>query len=83
MKTMSLGALGKVIAKRRTSLNVSQGELADASDVHRSYISDIENGGRNITVSVLLRLARSLDTDVKTIVAAAERLHNSEQSGKD
>lgn len=76
MKTISLSSLGQVIAKRRLALNLSQVELAAAADLHRSYISDIENGGRNITVSVLMRLAESLGTDIKTIIRSAERLHS-------
>jgi transcriptional regulator with XRE-family HTH domain len=75
METISLQSLGQVIAKRRNSLGLSQAELAEASDLHRSYVSDIENGGRNISISVLMKLSRSLQTDMNSIVRAAERLH--------
>jgi transcriptional regulator with XRE-family HTH domain len=80
METISLESLGKVIAKRRASLRISQAELAESSDLHRSYVSDIENGGRNISVSVLMRIAKSLQTDINSIVRAAERLHRLESS---
>ncbi len=80
METISLASIGKVIAKRRASLRISQAELAQSSDLHRSYVSDIENGGRNISVSVLMRIARSLQTDINSIVRAAERLHRLESS---
>ncbi len=82
METISLESIGKVIAKRRASLRLSQAELAESSELHRSYVSDIENGGRNISVSVLMRLARSLQTDINSIVRAAERMHRTEKKSK-
>jgi transcriptional regulator with XRE-family HTH domain len=82
MSSISMVSLGKVIAKRRMLLNLSQEDLAEAADVHRSYICAIENGGRNITVSVLTRLSKSLQTETTAIVREAERLHRLESENK-
>jgi transcriptional regulator with XRE-family HTH domain len=40
---------------------MSQQELADLAGVHRTYVSDIERGARNLTVTTVSRLAYSLD----------------------
>ena len=41
----------------------SQEEYADRADIHRTYVSDIERGRRNPTISVVEKLARSLDVN--------------------
>lgn len=56
-----LAALGEVIHERRTHLGLSQQELADMAGVHRTYISDIERGARNLTVTTVSRLAVALE----------------------
>ncbi len=35
----------------------SQEEYADRADIHRTYVSDIERGARNPTISVVEKLA--------------------------
>jgi transcriptional regulator with XRE-family HTH domain len=40
---------------------MSQQELADLAGVHRTYVSDIERGARNLTVTTVSRIAYSLD----------------------
>jgi transcriptional regulator with XRE-family HTH domain len=41
-------------------MNVSQEELADLADIHRTYIGGIERGERNPTLTMIVRLARAL-----------------------
>jgi transcriptional regulator with XRE-family HTH domain len=55
-------ALGDVIHDRRMHLGRSQQELADLAGVHRTYVSDIERGARNLTVTTVSRIAEALDT---------------------
>lgn len=55
-----LEAIGKKIVSRRRELNMTQEDLAYAADIDRTYIGYIENGKQNISISVLLRIAKAL-----------------------
>ena len=46
--------------KWRLKKNMSQGDLATALSVDRAYISNIENGRMNPTLSTLEKIARAL-----------------------
>ncbi len=68
-----LGNLGEVVRKRRLALNLSQEELASRAGVHRTYLSDIERGARNITITVLNRLAEALAVKVSRLFRLTEQ----------
>jgi transcriptional regulator with XRE-family HTH domain len=65
-------ALGQVILKRRTRARMSQQELADLSEVHRPYISDIERGQRNLTITTMIRISNALKAPLSTLFREAE-----------
>ncbi len=71
---------GMRVRHRRRELGISQEELAHRAGLHRSYIGDIERGGRNVSLTNIVRLATALDT------TAAVLLHNvnplSDESGR-
>lgn len=52
--------LGENLRKLRLEKDMSQGDLANALNVDRAYISNIENGRMNPTLSTLEKLARAL-----------------------
>ena len=52
--------LGANVKRLREQLGLSQEQLAFDADMHRTYISGIERGVRNPTVTVLERLAMAL-----------------------
>lgn len=54
--------LGANVKRLREQLGLSQEQLAFDADMHRTYISGIERGVRNPTVTVLERLATALKT---------------------
>lgn len=54
--------LGANVKRLREQLGLSQEQLAFDADMHRTYISGIERGVRNPTVTVLERLAMALKT---------------------
>jgi transcriptional regulator with XRE-family HTH domain len=51
--------LGENLRKLRLKKNISQGELATALNVDRAYISNIENGRMNPTLSTLGKIANA------------------------
>jgi len=53
--------VGRNMRRLRQAHGWSQEELADRSGFHRTYISGIERGIRNPTVTVIDRLARTLE----------------------
>lgn len=59
--------LGLKIRKARVSRGLSQEQLAFKSGLHRTYISDVERGTRNISVASLDKVARALQTKVQEL----------------
>ncbi len=51
----------------RKRLGISQDDLADKADMHRTYIGAIERGERNISLLNILRLADALEITVKEL----------------
>jgi len=52
----------------RTSKGISQEKLADLCDLHRTYVSSVERGERNITVDNMERLAVALGVDIRELL---------------
>ena len=52
----------------RKSKGVSQEELADMCDLHRTYVGSVERGERNVTLSTLETLAAVLGVDVPELL---------------
>jgi methanogenic corrinoid protein MtbC1/DNA-binding XRE family transcriptional regulator len=62
-----LSHLGSNIQRIRNEKRISQKALSSASDLDRAYLSSIENGKKNLTISALLRLADALEIDIKEL----------------
>lgn len=56
--------LGENLKKIRTSKNITQAELAEKLSVDKSFISNIENGKNNPTLSTITNLAKALKVTV-------------------
>ncbi len=52
--------LGQNVRKLREAKGWSQEDYADRAGIHRTYVSDIERGRRNPTITVVERLAQPL-----------------------
>lgn len=52
--------VGANIRKLREDKDWSQEELADQAGFHRTYISGVERGIRNPTITVIERIAKAL-----------------------
>lgn len=48
------------IKKNRNKLGLSQEELADLCNLHRTYISDVERCNRNISIDNIEKIALAL-----------------------
>ncbi len=72
-EALLLGRFGEAIRARRLALNLSQLDLAKRAGVHRTYISDIERGTRNITLIVLMRLAHGLEMQLGQLTKLIEK----------
>jgi transcriptional regulator with XRE-family HTH domain len=73
--------LGLAIAERRRVLGLSQLDLAKKAGLHRTYISDIERGNRNVTIIVIERIAESLGTASPSLLRLALPEENSSPAG--
>ena len=53
---------GANVRRIRRAKDLSQEELADLANIHRTYLSALErSGGRNPTIKVVERIAKALD----------------------
>ena len=52
--------LGQNLKRIRMKKKMSQGDIARTLEVHRAYISGIESGKRNPTLSTIKKLADAL-----------------------
>ncbi len=59
--------VGRNIKKEREAKGWSQEELADRAGLHRTYVSGVERGVRNPTVTVLERMAQALSLKIGQI----------------
>jgi len=60
-------AFGQNVRKRREERGFTQETLAERADLDRTYISDIERGARNLSLSSMLRIAKALETTVSEL----------------
>ena len=60
--------VGNNIRRIREEKKISQEQLAFLSEVHRTYISQVERGETNITIVTLQRIAIALEIDIKGLL---------------
>ena len=53
--------IGQRIRQLRKELDISQETLAYKAEVDRTYVTDVENGRRNVSVEILERLINALE----------------------
>jgi transcriptional regulator with XRE-family HTH domain len=62
---------GSSVRARRSQLKINQAELAHRAGLHRTYVSDIERGERNVSLENILRLAAALQISVAALFEEA------------
>ncbi len=65
-------AFGEVLKEARTAKGMSQDALAMASELDRTYISLLERGLRQPSISSLFSLAAALGTTAEELVARVQ-----------
>jgi transcriptional regulator with XRE-family HTH domain len=65
--------LGKTIRQLRKERGLSQEDFAELCDLHRTYISEVEHGVRNVTVGTLVRIAQALGTTTSELTKNVEQ----------
>ena len=68
-----LSMLAQVVHERRSQLGMTQDRLAELTGLHRTYISDIERGARNLSVRSLVRLSEALKIEPSVMLEWAEK----------
>src|SRR5881409_106230 len=58
----------------RARLGISQEELAGRAGLHRTYVSDIERGARNLSLQSIDKLAKALEIPVSTFFSCLNEL---------
>ena len=64
---------GKIISHLRNEKGLSQEELADLAQIHRTYVSQIERGLKYPTIYVLIQIASALDVKLSEIIIELEK----------
>jgi len=72
-------AFGKVLQRLRKAKRLSQEELSFRSQLDRTFISRLEGGLRQPTLSTIIRLAEALGVSAASMVAEVENLLNEDK----
>lgn len=68
-------AFGIAIQQLRKQHGLSQEKLALEADIDRRYMSDVENGKRNISLDIMERIASRLGIEVSDLIRYAENVN--------
>lgn len=69
-----LALFGQRLRAARVEMALSQEELADQADLHRTYIGQVERGERNISVDNMEKLAEAVGQDLWRMLQPEERV---------
>lgn len=65
-------AFGDTVRARRKRIGISQDELAWRANVHRTYVTNVERGRCNPSLSSICKIASALKTTAATLLADIE-----------
>ena len=68
MPNTDLKKLGNKIRFLRHQKQLTQEQLAELTDLHRTYIGGIERGERNVSLINLIRIAKALNITVSKML---------------
>ena len=65
---------GKAIRQIRCERQISQEEFADMCGMHRSYMSDVELGKRNVSLENIEKIANAFNLSVSQLFVIVEEI---------
>jgi len=71
-KEQNLQKFGHLIRKQRREIGISQEELGYRSHLDRTYVSGLERGKRNPSLTVLVQVAAGLGITVSALLVGLE-----------
>ena len=71
--------LGENLRALRLARQISQEELADICNLHRTYIGSVERGERNVTLSTLEVLAQAVGVSVPSLLTPTDHDHRTDK----
>lgn len=63
---------GQKVKSLREQKGISIEHLANISNVDRNYISDIEKGKRNVSITIIEKLSKALEVSIQELFSYAE-----------
>ena len=77
-----MATVGERIKARRDELDWTQDELANKANISKSFLSDLENGKRNVGADKLLDIARALSLSLDYLMTGknAKRMATEESA---
>lgn len=69
-------ALGLAVKARRQELGLTQEQLANDTELHQRWLSNVETGKRNPSYGSLRRLAAGLKLSASELLARAEQIEH-------
>jgi transcriptional regulator with XRE-family HTH domain len=64
---------GFAVKVRREALGLTQEDLADRAQIHRTYLSDIERGTRNLSLVNIEQMAEALSVSMSELFRLVEK----------
>lgn len=64
---------GTTVVLLRKERNLSQEQFANMAEIDRHYMSDIENGRRNISLDIIEKIAKTLDVKISELFERVEQ----------
>ncbi len=68
-------AFGIRVKELRLKHGISQEELSFRAELHRTYISSIESGGRNVSLTNIVKIADALECEVAHLFNFPNKTH--------
>ena len=68
---VELRRLGRAMRVARHELGLSQEDFAEVAEIHRTYVTRLENGKVNVSWEIISRVARALRMKPSTLIARA------------